>query len=113
MKRLHASEKAIQAAVVAHWRAFGVPGSLVAAIPNARAFGQPGLTKGLFDLLVIAPGLGVCFMELKTARGKVSQEQRDFETLLWNTGVPYAIAYGRDEPIAVLEEWGVVRRKAA
>jgi hypothetical protein len=25
-------------------------------------------------------------------------------------GVPYAVAYGRDQPIRVLEEWGAVVR---
>ena len=28
-------------------------------------------------------------------------------------GAPYAVAYGRDEPIRVLEDWGAVRRAAA
>ena len=45
------TEKQIQAAVIAHWKAAALPGTLVpAAIPNARAFGQAGLTKGLFIL---------------------------------------------------------------
>ena len=48
-------EGLIQAAVVEHWLKLGVPGSLVAAIPNANAHGQPGLTRGLPDLLVISP----------------------------------------------------------
>ena len=69
------SEKAIQTAVIDHWRALGTPGSYVAAIPQARAFGQPGLTKGIFDLLVMSPTLGVAFMELKTETGRLSPDQ--------------------------------------
>ena len=53
-----------------------MPGSLVAAIPNAFAHGQPGLTRGLPDLLVIAPQLGrlTGFIELKTETGRMSDD---------------------------------------
>ena len=105
------SEKQIQTAVMAHWRAFGVPGSIVAAIPNARAAGQAGLTRGLPDLLVLAPGLpgGVGFLELKTDNGLVRESQADFAALCHLRGVPWEVTFGRDEPIAILEKWGAVR----
>ena len=110
-----ADEDAITAAVVQHWRALGTPGSLVASIPNRRAFGQAGLTRGLPDLLVISPTLGdkVGFIEQKRARGgRVSQDQLAIAKLMRARGVPYALAKGRDEPIKILEEWGAVRRSA-
>ena len=113
MSQARLSEKAIQTAVIDHWRALGVPDSLVAAIPNAGSFGQPGLHKGLFDLLVIAPGFGVGFIELKTERGRLSAAQEAFKTVLLRAVVPYAVCSGRDEPIRALEQWGVVRRTAA
>ena len=107
------SESLIQAAVLAHWRCFGHPDTLVAAIPNARAAGQAGLTRGLFDLLVIAPNLGVAFIELKTESGELSPDQETFMLALIRAGVAYAVCRGRDEPIRVLENWNVVRRAAA
>jgi hypothetical protein len=104
-------ESLIQQACVDHWRMLRVPGSLVAAIPNARAFGQPGLTKGLPDLLVIAPALPVGFIELKRDEDSVvSDAQRDFAMACHTLGIPYERTVGRDEPIRVLEEWGAVRR---
>lgn len=106
---LATSEKEILASVVAHWRALGVPGSLVASIPNEASFGQAGLTRGLADLLVIAPGLPVGFLELKTERGRLSVHQEAFEAICDRAGVLYAVTYGRDEPIALLEAWKVVR----
>ena len=106
---LEPTEKAVQTAVIDHWKAFGVPGSLVAAIPNARAHGQPGLCKGLFDLLTLSPTKGVGFIELKTSRGRLSYEQRWFQMLCEKAGVPAVVCRGRDEPIAVLREWGVIR----
>jgi VRR-NUC domain len=106
-------EGLIQQAVLSHWRAFGLPDTLVAAIPNARAAGQAGLTKGLFDLLVIAPKLGVGFIELKTETGRLSPDQEAFKLALIRAGVAYAICRGRDEPIRALEDWNVVRRQRA
>jgi hypothetical protein len=107
-------ETSIQAAVVDHWRMLGKLSTLVAAIPNARAFGQPGLTRGLPDLLVLGPALPVGFIELKRdQRSVVRDDQRLFQRLCAELGIRHALAIGRDEPIAVLEAWGVVRRAAA
>ena len=105
-------ENAIQAAIIEHWRLFGVEGSLVAAIPNAYAHGQAGLTSGLPDLIVVSPLLGrmTGFIELKTARGRLSEAQKDIGALLKARGAPYAVTYGRDEPIRILELWGAVSK---
>ena len=107
-------EGLIQAAVIDHWRALGVPGSLVAAVPNANAHGQPGLTRGLFDLVVMSPTLGekTGWLELKADDGELSKDQRDVRRVMIACGVPHAVAYGRDEPIKVLEFWGAVRPQA-
>jgi hypothetical protein len=108
------SEKAIQTACLGLWRACGVKGSLVAAVPNAGARGQPGLTKGLFDLIVFSSALGdkTGWLELKTKTGKLSQAQREFKIVMIARGVPYAVSYGLDEAIRVLEHWGAVRPQA-
>ena len=113
---LEPDEDAITAAVIEHWRVFGVRGSLVAGIPNKRAFGQAGLTSGMPDLLVLSPQLGrfTGFIELKRARGgRLSVEQKVMRDFLLERGVPYAVCYGRDEPIAQLEAWGAVRKQRA
>ena len=108
------SEDQITAAVVDHWKAFGVPGSLVASIPNKRAFGQAGLKRGLADLLILAPELPIAFMELKRDwDSPISDDQLDFGKLCMSLGIPYTVTVGRDEPIRMLEAWGVVRRAAA
>jgi hypothetical protein len=107
-------EGLIQAAVIDHWKALGVPGSLVAAVPNAKAHGQPGLTRGLFDLVVMSPKLGdlTGWLELKAEDGVLSDAQKLFKLVMIARGVPYAVTYGRDQPIRVLEEWGAVRAQA-
>lgn len=106
------TEKQIQQSVIQHWRALGLPGTLVAAIPNAGALGQPGLHRGLFDLIVMGgPFLRdrTGWIELKTASGKLGPHQITFGNICLLTGAPHAITYGRDQPIRVLEEWRVVR----
>jgi hypothetical protein len=107
------SETAIQAAVLEHWLALGLPNTLVAAIPNAFAHGQPGLTKGLADLMVLTPSIGVGFIELKKdGRYKRTDEQTAFGRLCGALHIPYALTVGRDEPIRVLEQWGAVKPQA-
>ncbi len=107
------TEAQIQSAVIAHWKRFGRTGTLVAAIPNARAHGQAGLTKGLPDLIIMAPGLPVAFIELKTDSGRIRDEQIAFGESCKALGVQHAITRGRDEPIDLLERWGVVKLRAA
>ena len=110
-------ESEIQKAVLDHWKVAGTPGSLVAAIPNAGSMGQPGLTAGLFDLVVISSDLRECtgWLELKRESrrtekdGGMSEAQIEFAEHLVQCGIPHAVAYGRDEPIEVLRRWGAIR----
>lgn len=104
-------ESQIHKAVVAHWKALGLPGTMVATIPNMGAMGQHGLTKGLPDLILIAPRLHG-YLELKTETGKLSTFQQDFQSLCIARGIPFYVTYGRDEPIRLLEELGIVRKAA-
>lgn len=109
------TEAQIQKAVLDHWKVFGLPDTLVAAVPNAGAKGQYGLTRGLFDLVVIGGDFlegRTGWIELKTERGKLSEHQISFREKCLVNGVPHAVAYGRDEPIRLLEEWQIVRRSA-
>jgi len=104
-------ERLIQAAVIEHWRKLGLPGTLVAAVPNAKAHGQAGLTRGLFDLIVMSPHLGdrTGWLELKAEGGKLSEAQKEFKRICLARNVPYAVTFGRDQPIIVLETWRAVR----
>lgn len=106
------SEKEITRAVFAHWAARKVPGSLMFSIPNAFAHGQAGLTRGVFDLGVMAPGLGAAYLELKTEKGRLSEAQKDFQTNCIRCNVRYAICFGLDEALTTLEQWGVLKPAA-
>lgn len=104
----------IQAAVLEHWRLLGRPMTLVAAIPNAGAMGQPGLTCGLPDLIVMGPDVPgkISFMELKRRkRDEPTEDQLAFATLCARLGLYCPCVHGRDEPITYLEKWNVVRQQ--
>jgi hypothetical protein len=107
------SEAQITKAVMDTWRKLGLPGTRVASIPNQRAAGQYGLTKGVPDLLVIAPGLPLGLIELKTETGKLSPEQQAFKVDLIIVGAPYRVTYGLDQALACLRDWHVIRSEAA
>ena len=103
------NEAAITKAVLDHWRKCGLPNTLVASIPNMGSRGQYGLTKGLPDLLVLKPNGFVGFLELKTEKGRLGPNQKWFAELCAVTEQNYACTFGREDPIAKLREWGVVK----
>jgi hypothetical protein len=105
-------KEGIQAAVIEHYETFKLPNTDLRAIPQARAFGQYGLRRGTFDLLIIGGNVTLAFLELKADDGTLSEEQEKFRKLLISHSIPYAVTYGREQPIAVLEEWGIVRKQA-
>jgi hypothetical protein len=105
-------EADIQKAVVDRWRTIGLPGTFIGAIPNQRAFGQPGLTAGLPDLILIGPPRLHGYLELKTTTGKLSGPQREFQSLCIARGIPFYVTYGLDQAIALIEDLGIVRRAA-
>lgn len=102
-------EAEIQSAVIKMWRSIGRPHTLVACLPNARAFGQPGLTKGLPDLIVIGGTIGIGLIELKTSTGRLSAEQKAIADLCEHHMLHHKVAYGLDEALRILTDWGVLR----
>jgi hypothetical protein len=104
-------ESAIHRAVIKHWKALGYPGTFLGTIPNMGAMGQAGLTKGLPDLIVIGHEVHG-YIELKTENGTLSPAQMEFQSLCELRGIPFYVTYGRDEPIQLLEDLGIVRKSA-
>jgi hypothetical protein len=103
-------ERELQATVIAWWRQLGTPGSLVAAFPNENAHGQPGLTPGMFDLVVWSNELGsrTGWLELKRRKGKLSLEQDNRRMQMIALGIPHAVADNIEDVVAVLKNWGAI-----
>lgn len=107
------TEKQLQGLVIDFWRVAGFPGTRVAAIPNQRAFGQPGLTKGLPDLLfyggALMPKGHVKFIELKTENGRLSTAQQVIRDEMAEAGVHVHICRSFEEAHDTLVAWRICR----
>jgi hypothetical protein len=66
-----------------------------------------GLRKGLCDMLVVLPGIGLVFVEMKRVKKSVtSSEQRSWiEALNTCPGVAAHVAKGCDEAISIIESY--------
>jgi len=73
-----------------------------------------GLEAGAPDLLIFSGPdkerlQRPCALELKTEGGKLSTHQREFLDSLAKLGWSVRVAYGLDQALAFLREWGIVR----
>ena len=111
------SEAAIQRDIVRTLR-FGLPsGWLVVGVsnnPRSRIGGAiekaMGLTAGLPDLALYgnldgSPFTG--FLEVKTAKGRVSEAQRDMHDRLQDAGFRVAIVRSVEDSIKTTKVWGL------
>lgn len=117
-------EQDIQKAVVQHLRIRSAPGVVWFAVPNegtvggehARRIGgimkAMGKRPGVPDLMFVLPPAGrVHGLELKAPRGRLSPDQKKTQAALTDAGATIATAYGLDDALAVLTDWGVLRRE--
>ena len=111
-------EQQIQRAICDYLAAVA-PGVLVFAIPNSsrRAPGGkagnavPGLLKGVWDLGLLLPTGVTAYIEVKTRRGKLSDDQIAFGADCEMRGTPHAVAVTIDDVRRVLADWGVRTRE--
>jgi hypothetical protein len=109
-------EQQIHMAVVDHlaWRR--TPGTFYFHVPNggyrtraeAGIFKRMGVVKGCPDLCIIGNGRAF-FIELKSAKGRLSDDQKACHEALREAGATVGVAGGIDDSIALLETWGLLR----
>lgn len=112
MKLRAPTEKELHDMVLDYWRQAGLPGTRVATIPNARAFGQPGLTKGLPDLLCYGGEVlegKTLYIELKKPTGKIADAQTIIHEEMKAAGAPFLVCKTFDEAHDALVGWGICR----
>jgi hypothetical protein len=113
-------EAQIQAAIVEHLAKRGRPGVMALApcnegkrSPAAAAYLRKlGMYPGAADLCVIVPEEPVLFLELKAKGGKPSPEQLAFGTAIQVAGHAWRCVDNIDDALALLEQWGAIRRQA-
>lgn len=113
------SESSIQRAVIAAWRANPAPNTLLVHVPNggyrspieAKIMKGQGVTPGVPDLMYFSAYGNVRFLELKSAKGRLSPAQIDMHASLAAMGHEVRVAHSVDEALAILQDWGAFRRK--
>jgi streptogramin lyase len=69
-----------------------------------------GVRRGVPDFVIVPPSGQVCFLELKSAAGRMSPEQKAFRDDCASIGCPYEVAKTSAEVEHILREWGVIGR---
>lgn len=101
---------------------YTAPRVRVVAVPNAAKRTQwavnqakrEGMSSGFPDVLCVWPGGGVAFIEFKTPKGRVTENQNDWHEWLDENGHRVAVARSPEEAIAFLRNCGApIMEKAA
>ncbi len=107
------SEDALQISIIDYLKLvkprafyFHVPNASKAHVSHRVKLKRMGLVSGVADLLFILPGGRIGAIELKMAKGRQSDSQKDFEAICGEFGVDYKIAHSIEEVAQILREWG-------
>jgi len=114
-----APEHNLQVKVLRYLRENAAPDIHWLAIPNAgrrtmrsgASLKAEGMTAGAPDLCVLLPGGFVLWLELKTAKGVLSDAQKGFRARCLRLEHPYQLAHSFNEAIDILAHWGAVSER--
>lgn len=66
---------------------------------------QLGVRAGVSDFILIHRGRLLC-LEIKTAKGRQSEDQREFQADAEAAGASYAVARSSAEAVEIIRNWG-------
>ena len=97
------------------WLYYAAPNAARRTPWEIRQAKKEGLSAGFPDMLVMAPGGLIAFVELKRTRGGVvSDNQAEWIERLTRYGFRAAVCRGADEAVAFLRDCGfAIRERAA
>lgn len=106
------TEAEIQRDVFANIRVRGAPGVVAWAVPNNPASRRTvGFRAGVSDINAVHRGKFYA-IELKKDGGRPSEDQLKFISEINAAGGYAFVAEGRDQALACLEAWNLLRREA-
>lgn len=91
--------------------AFHVPNEGKRGWRAQRAFKQGGGVAGVPDWCIVFCGR-TYFIELKAARGRLSDAQKTCHPRIWEAGAPVGIAKSVDDVRSLLAGWNIPTREA-
>jgi hypothetical protein len=113
----HNEEEKLQEAVIDLLEATRIPGVVYWHTPNggrrskreAVKFKRMGVLAGVSDLIISIPGARMAFLELKSRRGRLSEEQEAFIAGQEANGFTCGMAKTLDEAVKFLTDVGAIR----
>jgi hypothetical protein len=111
------NEHRLQVMVMEHLRLRAVKDAYWFAVPNAarRSLGlaarmkKEGMRAGVADICIMLSGGRAVWVEMKTAKGRQTGQQAEFQKTCEALGHPYILAHSIDEAISGLKLHGVLR----
>lgn len=77
-------------------------------IATAKALKAMGVMAGVPDWTILLPGGQTKFLELKTPKGTLSVQQKEFRANVETLGFEYAIARTPEQVRSILSQWDVI-----
>ena len=117
LKKTQPSEHRIQVALVEFLHMALKPEVVWSAIPNgekrhirvAQRLKNEGVRRGTPDLFFCLPEGRVAWLEMKAAKGSLSEDQKIFRDRVQALGHRWALARSVDEAAIHLASWGVLK----
>jgi hypothetical protein len=92
------------------WKWTHFPAGEKRLLPTGQRLKRMGLKPGWPDLLLLSPYPAKLHqLELKIPGAKLEDDQLDHQAFCIGNGYVYAVAYGFNDALAVLKDWGAVR----
>lgn len=108
-ERTEATEQAavVEYCDIKHIPVFHIPNEGKRSYAEGANMRRKGLKKGVPDLFIPVPSNGFhgLFIELKYGKGKPSNEQAGWLSLLSSNGYMAAVCYGFDEAVRIIESY--------
>ena len=110
----HELQKALVKELHRHCRVywFSIPNGGKRHIRVASKLKAEGLRPGVADLCFILPGGRAAFLELKSAKGVLSDEQKAFRDAITVSQAWWNVARSLDEAWGILAAWGCLPSEA-
>ena len=97
----------LDAALPASYRAFAIPNGGNRSAVTGAILKREGVKPGIPDIAVVRGGGAIAFLEVKTAKGRLSPSQAEFKDWCGENAVPYAVVRGLGDVQTFLMDMGV------
>ena len=112
------AEERIHIAIVTLLTATAAPGVRFHHVPNgglrskreAARFKLMGVKPGVSDLVISMPEGRTGYMEIKSPKGRLTEDQENFLAAMAANGNLTAVVRSLDEAADILAAWGAIRR---